>query len=352
MPNDWHYAVVIGVDYYPGLDDSLSYPRHDAQGFIDWLVAADGGDVPEDNIQRVMLESEPDFTTWDKAEPTAAELDKALAVINATYRARVENDFDGFEHSRLYVYASGHGIATSTGLGSVLFAGVAPKLGYWDHAEIDGYKTWYITAKLFKELVIFSDCCRERRPLVAPNRPRLGDLGHPFGDEAQVWVMFGAEHGRKAYEPAPGQVDAKRGFFTAALLDGLRGGAVDPATKVISGTSLFNYVKKAMLERTGNTSYPQKPDQDGNPDLVIRTNGNPAKIERNVRLVFPAGYTGRVRLWLRGENLGDWDTTDGPWSRPLAEALEYVLAPLDGQAPLPRGGAFQVVGKDGDVDLS
>jgi hypothetical protein len=51
--NDHHYAVVVGINRYPGLSD-LTGARADAEAFAQWLEDGDGGALPAANIRRVM----------------------------------------------------------------------------------------------------------------------------------------------------------------------------------------------------------------------------------------------------------------------------------------------------------
>jgi hypothetical protein len=44
--NDLHFAVVVGINRYPGIKD-LKYARDDAERFRDWLVDLEGGGVPQ-----------------------------------------------------------------------------------------------------------------------------------------------------------------------------------------------------------------------------------------------------------------------------------------------------------------
>ena len=39
------YAVVVGINHYPGLSD-LKGAENDARAFQDWLVRKDGGNIP------------------------------------------------------------------------------------------------------------------------------------------------------------------------------------------------------------------------------------------------------------------------------------------------------------------
>lgn len=349
--NEWHYAVVVGIDAYPGVSD-LRLPRHDAREFKTWLLSPQGGNLPRENVHCVMIEQdEPAFADAFAAEPTSDQLDKTLARIHKHYTTRLNNDPEGWDSSRLYLYASGHGIVASEGTGAVLFASADPVQNYWDGAEVAEYKSWYFTARLFREVLIFTDCCRERRPQAPQMRPRLGKVVD-FGPPCTVYVMFGAELGERAYEPNPDEIDQTRGYFTQALIHGLEGGATDPRTGEISGYTLFNYVKNAVTAVTHDTKFPQTPDQDGNSAIVIRPPGEPLpRREHKVRLVFPEGFTGRVRLWRRQEQIGDWDAASGPWELTLPEDLEYTVQPLDGQPPFANGGAFRVIAKDADVHL-
>jgi KaiC/GvpD/RAD55 family RecA-like ATPase len=65
--NDLHFAVVVGIDLYPGIRN-LNSARGDAQAFSDWLKDAAGGALPGANVQ-LILEQGP-FDTAESAKPT------------------------------------------------------------------------------------------------------------------------------------------------------------------------------------------------------------------------------------------------------------------------------------------
>ena len=244
-------------------------------------------------------------------------------------------------------------IAGGQGVGALLFADADPGQDFWDSVEFSEYETWYIKAGLFKEVLVFADCCRERRPHAPSLKPRLGTPRQNYGTGAMVVVGYGADYGERSYEPAADELDARRGHFTQALMNGLKGGAADPETGAISAIALADYVTDAVKAVTHGTRFPQTPDVRGSLQMEIRPPGLGClpRIERQILLQFPAGYSGRVELVREREAIAEWDAGRGSWRLPLPEDLSYCVRPLDGQPTFKNGGAFQVIAKDSDVQL-
>ena len=62
------WAIVVGIDEYGDADMRLSASVSDALKFRDWVVAADGGGVPEPNL-RLLLSRRPDDPGTGPAVP-------------------------------------------------------------------------------------------------------------------------------------------------------------------------------------------------------------------------------------------------------------------------------------------
>src|SRR5437667_152753 len=97
QPND--YAIVIGIDDYPGYRP-LKGAISDAQEFAEWLCDdTQGGGLPSDNCKTV-------YSTPDPLIPLQAQVDEAfVGVFSAIPKGKLAR--------RLYVYFSGHGTAES-----------------------------------------------------------------------------------------------------------------------------------------------------------------------------------------------------------------------------------------------
>lgn len=351
--NDLHYAVVVGIDWYPGVGD-LRLPRADAGGFIEWLESDDGGRVPTENIRRVILDDpKPEFIEAIYGMPTGHDFWKTIVLVNDEIRARVAADPDAWKSTRLYIYTAGHGVVSSDGIGAFVFADTDPVRGFWDHAEISECKDYYTKTGRFKEVLVFADCCRDRRPMAPTLKSPLERPPDTYDRGTAVLVLYGAEYGMRSYEPQVDDPDNWRGYFTRALIEGLRGGAADPETGEIKAHALAGYVTETLDALTLKTNFPQRPTVDGDSTLVIRAPGLRVlpRIARKMTLHLPENYTGRVELICEKERAHVWDAADGPVTLELPENLAYAVRPLDGQAPLEDGGPVKVIAKDGDVYL-
>lgn len=355
MTNDFHYAVVVGINRYPGIRD-LGKPRKDAQGFRDWLISEEGGRVPEENVRPLEATDDEERTFLDAlgSRPRGDELEKDLVRIHEMQKAGLEKDPSGWYRSRLYVYVSGHGIAPADGVGAYQFADADPRRDYWDHAEFSALKEWYEKTVLFREVIFFADCCRERRPFAPGYKPKFGMPRENYGPSMECVLAYATEYGGKAFEAPDDEVESTYGFFTAALLEGLKGGAANPDTGEILSSALATYVQDWIDAKTGGTQYHQRSIMTGNigEAMVLRPAGLgvlPRKRWR-MNLQFPAGFASRAELLRKGRLTGDeWDAARGPWRIELDEDRYQVRASSDAVAgPI---WEFTVVARGRDVRL-
>jgi hypothetical protein len=357
--NDLHYAVVVGINRYPGVRD-LKYARRDAHGFKKWLVSRDGGRLPPRNVKSIAARpsQETSFKTARQAWPTARYINDALEDINYDIRSRVREDPSAFERTRLYLYASGHGIAPANGTGAVLMADADVKrdaLGY--NIELSLYSQWYVDCGLFREVVIFADCCRDRFFTAPGMGPPWTVCPNPYGP-TRVATGFATTFATSAFEPRDvTNLDAARGYFTKALLDGLCGGAVDPGSGKLDTNSLSVYVRQSVQALTEDQRFGQQPNMVADPGdpIVFRPSGSPlrGRPKRRVTVRFPAGYKGRVRLTQGdGSDGRSWSARRGPWKLELEEGL-YAVSPerSGGGTAFQNEATFRVLAKDCSVQL-
>jgi uncharacterized caspase-like protein len=358
--NPAHYAVVIGINRYPGIRD-LQLAKHDAEDFRAWLLSADGGAVPEENVKVVMADQadEANFADPISSKPTLREVNAALIEVTKAVRQRVQAERREWDASRLYVYASGHGIAPEDGAAAVLMADAdADPLveSYGNSIEISKYTQWYVGCGFFREVVVFADCCRDRRYTAPGTGPPMSRCPEPYG-ATNCAVGYATTYATSAYEPTDVQdLDQARGYFTRALLDGLNGGAATQ-TGEITSVSLADYIAASVTAQTEGKPFKQQPSMpvDAARPIVFRPPGPPpARHTRSVTLTFPPGYAGGVSL-LSGQAFADtghrWDAASGPWTIQLEEG-SYVVrpdAPVD--SGFKEGGMFRVIAKDTDVQL-
>ncbi|HEX3455763.1 MAG TPA: caspase family protein [Gaiellaceae bacterium] len=357
--NDMHYAVVVGINRYPGIRD-LRHARSDARAFREWLVSPSGGMVPARNVRSVLAKPSDEklFKLPREAQPTAGLVNDALFDVTEELRQRVRKDVASFKRSRLYVYASGHGIAPANGTGAVLMADAnAAQDAYGYNIEISLYSSWFVACGWFSELVFFADCCRDRMFNAPGMGPPWGACPNPFG-ETNVVTGFATTFAASAFEPTDVKnLDQARGYFTRALLDGLQGGAADPNTGRIDTNSLAPYVMQSVEALTARKQFKQNPNIVGdvaNPIVFRPAGSSTARQRRQVTISFPAGFRGGATLQ-RGDltTVKHWKSVGRlPKTLRLDEGF-YLVVPDPPAAPdaFKNGGTFQIVGKDENVKL-
>jgi hypothetical protein len=354
--NQLHFGVCIGIDRYPGFPGSdLGAARSDAVAFSEWLLAPDGGALPPENVAVVTASADEMWAqSWD-ARPQLREVNRALDSFNKRLRGWLDRNPGDPNASRLYLYASGHGIGPMHGECGVLMADAdIDNLG--DHVELSKYRRWYEGYGQFREVVIFADACREiPGASVEANGPPFTPSGEPIGVNA--FTGYASRLGDVAWEPAAmADRDAARGYYTHAVLMGLRSGPVDPAYGVVTSTTLAQYVSQVVEETTrGVGPYPQKAEHKVDParPILFATPAQPARHRATIH--FPRGFSGDVVLRSAASmEMGSWHASDEPWAIDLPDGYYEVAPAVPAGTAAPAGTTdwlFKVVGADVDVEL-
>lgn len=329
--DDW--AIVVGICTYPGLSN-LDGPENDAKAFYEWVISPGGGDVPKDNVARILSS---DFAPADlprKAEPTAVKVQQAFDDL----KSFAESNEDGLRTGRrLYVYLSGHGCAPRFKDSALLTANATPKRASY-HILGKLYADWFLCSNYFDEAILFMDCCRESYPQTPRNIPKYPDTTGPRAiDDAKFFYGFGTKWSRLSRERkmADGLV---HGVFTTALLEGLKGAACDPKNGQITDSSLGNYLYNNMKNFLSPEDL-EDPDIPREPDLEYNKNPqNPLLISTVTVPKFPVTI-----------NLAQ--TTEGKSLKILGDKFQEVesliASPPAQTIPLTRGTYMAQVLSDG-----
>jgi hypothetical protein len=344
-----HYAVVVGIDEYPALK-SLRAARQDARDFKSWLLEVG---VPESNIRLVLTDNR--FNSANDAIPTKQLVDIALEEIQAAARKRVaESPHTLWPKTRLYLYLSGHGVTPNAREALLLMAN-AKRGAFGDSVPCSKYMEFYEDVQYFKELVFFADCCRSLAMQTEPVGPPFDRSRQNFGRVSKL-LGFAAGFGDLAFEPGAAadldDPDTGRGYFTRALLEGLRGKAVDKPTRQINSVSLAKYVGPRVLELTATMKPgPQQPQTVGvDPAFpIVFVEAVPVP-KYPVVITFPSGFTGPVSLrdgW--GNELVAAEVTVPTLSLELEDGLYEVLS--SNGVSFQGGGVFRVRGGPNNVAL-
>lgn len=347
--NDYHYAVVVGIDRYPGLSDLVG-ARADAEAFARWLEAPDGGALRPANVQRIIpTDAEQDAFGADPAaaRPVREQVEDAIADLADTVTAAVRADAAVWDKTRLYLYAAGHGLAPSGGEGALYLANA--REGRSRHLELAKYRNWCLRCATFREVVVFADCCRTRSTTVHALPPTLDECQAPLVERQSTSVVgYGSGIGEPTYE------SEARGYFTTVLLEGLARGPRDE-TGAVTAATLGPYLSTTVAELTKTMPHPQTAQLwfDAAQRVVFCTGAVPAPTTVEVTISFPAGYAGRVELvGPNGAWLGSHDAGTGPWRKQL-EPGAYGVQPEPGEpaAEFANKGLFWVTEGLSDVQL-
>ena len=250
------YAVILGVQKYPGLTD-LNGPENDARAFRQWVVDPSGGKVPgsgrfriakpgwEGNIRTILSSDYPPFDNLDEARPILHDIQRAFIDLHDLAEANEQSGRGLVAGHRLYIYMAGHAIEPQNGKTALLMANAKPRrFGF--HVLGRDYAEFFSYAGLFEEVVLFMDCCRDYSPLTPLTPIPFDPLSDPTAPDRMRYLHgFGTKWKRRSRERLiDGQV---RGVFTAALLAGLYGGASDPNGRITS-VLLRQYLNETMSQ--------------------------------------------------------------------------------------------------------
>lgn len=291
-----HFAVVIGINRYPGIKRQLTTARDDAEAFSAWLKSPNKGGLPKDNVSEIWAtpDEESGFVDSIDARPVRAEVYKSL---RRFHRAVKGVSDENWPQTRLYIYAAGHGLAPPEGRAAVIFADANPSEGFWsEYLDLYRFNLLYEQFTPFFEILLLSDCCRELGNDMPPaSRPPFS--GKVRGATRRV-QGYATEYSRMAGADISGSPSAEpqaRGFFTNALLEGLEGKARhDPQTGIVDSTQLGEYITRRVPELAAGVGYAQRADFTPSlePILVARVEVREYKV--TVRL--PGNWRGDVAL--------------------------------------------------------
>lgn len=351
--NPFHYAAVVGINRYPGISH-LEGPVNDANDFHDWLV--DMGGVPEENV-KLLLTSQtmpPDIDVAD-ARPIKVQIDDMLEDLHQQVARDTAPDFDRrWDKSRLYVFLAGHGIMPRGGVSALLMANA--RKDRYENFEVSKYIEWYSeNGGMFKEVVFFADCCRNWYGRVEPSRVPFSSSA--TGPPATVFSLAGyaSAPGNPAYEEKEAAIppQERRGYFTKALLRGLRDAArVDPTVGAITGATLAPYVKTAVAEMTRRKRVPQEIKMPSSDLAYTICFGSPNDVlTSDVRILFPPSFTREVDLLHPDGTRETFADAPKPWVLKLRDGLYSVVSSESGEGTsFADDGVFVVVGER-DVQL-
>lgn len=370
--NRYHYAVVVGINDYPGGYAALSGPVNDARAFAEWLTDPQHGALPKGNVRQV-LSPKRRPVRLSSAKPTKELVDDAIWATRESLRRELqkapEEERVGLRHeSRIYLFVAGHGMMPGGGVAALLDAKAAR--GRQTNVELQSYLEWLVADGLFAEVCVFADCCRNYELLAQPGVPPFDRAGEA-GGKVIFLMALATTAGRLSFEDTDESIpaDERRGYFSKALVEGLRGNAADPDTGLVTHELLRAYVDKVVAERTSSKPAGLRQGietrQSGG-NLVFgppRTRAAPraqrgdhrarGRELRKIVIRFPARMRGRVELVAPDGSRQLWDPEDGPLTQWLYDGAWYVQhegRPMD-TTGLAGDGLVLVTGDNRDVQL-
>ena len=259
IKNDEDYAIVIGIDKYPQLS-VLHSARRDAVDFSQWLLSDEGGGLKNEHVS--LLNGPPSTPkNPNLSKPLKEHIDEELKKFGYHGEERIGR--------RLYFFFSGHGFSHQNGdVGMLMINGSKNSLNY--HISFRNYYQHFYNSICFDEFVFILDCCRNiylganinmQSP---PCTPTVSEPGKTRG-----FSMLSTSYGKEAYGYKSSEGCECYGLGTRAVLEGLRGKAVNNFNKVTS-KSLRDYVEERVPELANNIKKEQIPKavKDG-PDIIF-----------------------------------------------------------------------------------
>jgi caspase domain-containing protein len=269
-----NWAVVIGVDEYGHDDLRLSAAVADAEMFCKWVVDANGGNVPRENLRLLLARSRdrPEGSQKERA-PTK---DNIVTAINEVVTA------SGGVGERLYFFFAGHGI-TARVANRDESAIVTPGFDelHPDHSLAIRSLTEFFETTQFQDQFFFVDACRD-----IPWRDREFEIGrwpiprrrNPGQPPVQQFILYATSPGLTAAEV--GWPEEAIGAFTEVLMAGLGGHGRAKAWSwerncyEVRWEKLATYVKTAMEQKAHPTRPPPGMPPGGWPIQVPQDAGS------------------------------------------------------------------------------
>jgi len=246
--NPDHHAVVIGIDAYSQLP-RLEAAVADGKRFVEWLQAESGGGLSRSHIHALFSSSTPSVDPL-QARPTQADVDQVLEKIIQTNRDR--------QIKRLYFYFAGQGYGPSFDDVGMLMANAS--LNRLFSIRLREFRQFLRQSGHFPEVVFVLDCSRVYLMDAAPPPPP--SLTLPVSEQpsgSNEFILVAASHGEQAFEITDAKEGRRRGLLTTAVLEGLKGEAIDPFQRV-TAVSLSNYVRYRVPKLAGGASLKQLPE--------------------------------------------------------------------------------------------
>lgn len=332
--NEHDHAIVIGIRRYADAEDpshwitNLNGPDNDAKAIADWLRRPDGGGLPHDNV-RLIRSADAQDPDEPRQTTIAEALDELADLPGGAYQ--------GYAGRRLYVYASGHGLARDVGEAALLTAEARKATPF--SVIVPTWLKWCYKAGRFMEFVLWFDGCAPRAALehfkACEKQPKF----HPDLDKGRQFEAYAAGLGKNAVE-AEMPDGTWHGAFTYALLEGLDGAAGAEVTTTNLRKYLVNAMRAYMRDDQRVPAVAEEPSFGVTDDLTFAS--YPAPKRYPVALVFPpqcVGKAARIAATAAEPAIAETVLDGEEWSLELATGLYAADVPDAGLVQ-----PFEVVG--------
>jgi uncharacterized caspase-like protein len=329
--NTEDYAIVVGIGRYPGFGRTetearnLNGPDNDAQSVYDWIVAADGGDVPKANVTLVQSSAFPAAANALAALPAKQQIIDAFDRLESLAQEHDQAGQGLRVGRRLYLYMSGHGFAPRRKEGAVFVANATRSRT--NHVFATRWLEWFSNAEYFDELILWMDCCMVFDLTVVPEAAGYRVLQGT--STKRLFSAYAARFPQQAVERMMPDDNKFHGVFTYTLIKGLREAVEDVATGAVTSASLKSYLYTNMktfmtADQKNDPSVSQEPDFGFDDQIVFCTVKNVPRA--GVKLAFPAAAEGRTFRVVTGA--------------PAKEVTNGLVQHGAGQTQLPAGLYF------------
>jgi hypothetical protein len=104
--NELHFAVIVGINCYPGIKNQLTTARQDAEAFAGWLTSPNEGGLRTEHVKLITTNftEEQAFIDFSHARPVRQEVLEALVTFHGFVK---DVDTLSWERTRLYIYVAG-----------------------------------------------------------------------------------------------------------------------------------------------------------------------------------------------------------------------------------------------------
>jgi Caspase domain len=272
------FAIVIGILYFDSDLPKLEGTVADAKDFYEWLIEDAG--VPNEHIE--LLLSDPNQLVY----PQKDDIDGAFLTL-------FEKAKRHGNPRRFYMYFAGHGAASKNDELCLIMAN-ASKNTLNRCLNTLSYHQWLKQQALFLEQLFFYDCCylfdQRVEGMICPftNPDPNPKNWKPDSQTVQVvqHFFYASKFTQKAYERSHFSSTNKRGHFTKALMEGLRGAAIKKKLNLwmITTDCLGEYISRRVAHLAAAYKDYQQPEHlRGDPIELIEAR-EPKLYDINVKI--------------------------------------------------------------------